>query len=157
MEPSTTCRIVVADHPTLERLITQFLDALGAEPRYFGPSASSNPKPFPSLLRTLAAVDGFRLAAVHDDHIVGLARISPDGELHIAVAKAHRGRGVGTLLGRAALERAIDLDFSRIVMRSSKRSRAARRVGTSMGCVVVERERGRTDLIAHLPSGRRSA
>ena len=50
--------------------------------------------------------------------------------------------------------------YRRIVLRSTRRSRAARRVGEQLGCVVVERSHGRTDMIldpATIRSGRRSA
>ncbi|HUF98947.1 MAG TPA: GNAT family N-acetyltransferase, partial [Ilumatobacter sp.] len=156
-EPDQPCRIVAADHPALDRDVDAFFGVLNAERRYFGPTASANPKPFPSLLRALMERDGFRLAAIECGHVVGLVRIDQHGEMHIAVLADFRGLGIGTLLGKAALDRAIALDYSRVVMRTTRRSKAARRAGEAMGCVVVENARGRTDLIAHLPNGLRSA
>ncbi len=155
--PAATIQVVGADHPSLDREVDAFLTRLGAEPRYFGPSASANPKPFPSLIRALGERDGFRMAAVDGGRVIGLVRIDASGQAHLAVAVDRRGVGVGTLLGRAAVDRAIQLGYTRIVLRSSRRSRAARRVGESLGCVVVEHGRGRTDLIVDLHTSRRSA
>ena len=161
LEPHS-CKITVlaADHPSLSRELDRFLADLRSEHRYFGPSASANPKPFPSLIDALGGGDGFRLAAVEQGRIIGVARVDADGQLFLAVVCDRRGTGVGTILGRAALERASALEYRRIVLRSTRRSRAARRVGEQLGCVVVERSRGRTDMIldpATIRSGRRSA
>mgnify|MGYP000938174778 CR=1 FL=1 len=150
-------RIVAVDHPSLDREVARFLAELEAEPRYFGPSAATNPKPFPSLRAQLGQRGGVRLAAVECGRIVGLVRIDEHGAAHMAVVADRRGLGVGTLLGQAALERAIADGFSRIVLRTTRRSRAARRVGEALGCVVVEQDRGRTDLIVDLNARRRSA
>ena len=147
-------RIVAADHPTYERDIAQFLAELRAERRFFGPTASANPKPFPSLIVGLEGRGGFRTAAVECGRFVGLARVDGAGELLIAVSESRRGIGIGTMLGRAATERAADLHYGRIVLRSTRRSRAARRVGEQLGCLVVEHARGRTDLL--IPVGRQA-
>lgn len=154
---SASIQIVAADHPSLDRDVEAFLARLADEPRFFGPTAAANPKPFPSLIRALADRSGFRLAAVECGRVIGLVRIDGSGRAHLAVAPDRRAAGVGTLLGRAALDRAIQLGYTRIVLRSSRRSRAARRVGQSLGCIVVEQGRGRTDLIVDLHTSRRSA
>lgn len=145
--------VVAADHPSLDRDVDRFVGALRAEPRFFGPSAAANPKPFPSLIAGLQAGDGFRLAAVDDGEIIGLARVAADGELLIAVRADRRAAGIGTVLGRAAVSRACDLGYGRIVIRASRRSRAVRRIGDQLGCVVVHRELGRTDLILDVQRG----
>ena len=155
--PVVPCHIVAADHPSLERDVEEFLCHLSKERRFFGPSASSNPKPFPSLIRALSERGGFRLAAIECGRVIGLVRVDQVSELHIAVAVEHRGLGIGTALGQAALDRAMVLEYTRVVMRTTRRSKAARRAGEAMGCTVVENVRGRTDLIALLPTGLRSA
>jgi GNAT superfamily N-acetyltransferase len=155
--PTASIQIVAADHPSLDRDVVTFLSRLADERRFFGPTAAANPKPFPSLIRALAERDGFRLAAVECGRVIGLVRIDPAGLAHLAVAPDRRGTGVGTLLGRAALDRAIQLGYTRIVLRSTRRSRAARRVGESLGCIVVDQDHGRTDLIVDLHTSRRSA
>lgn len=157
MPPQGGIRIVAADHPVLDRDVDTFLARLADEPRFFGPTAAANPKPFPSLIRALAERDGFRLAATECGRMIGLVRVDPSGNAFLAVAPDRRGTGVGTTLGRAALDRAIQLGYTRITLRSSRRSRAARRVGQALGCVVVEQGRGRTDLIVDLSRFRRSA
>ena len=144
------CRIVAADHPALDRDVDAFVDALRHEPRYFGPSARTNPKPFPSLVDALSERGGFRLAATEGAAVVGLVRVADDGNVAIAVRADRRGTGVGTELGQAALRRSIELGYRRLTLRSSRRSRAARRVGESLGCTVVHLDRGRTDLIVDL-------
>jgi GNAT superfamily N-acetyltransferase len=154
----TSWVILDAEHPTLDAAQERFYETLRAERRYFGPSAATNPKPFPSLIDALSRRDGIRLAAVEQGRLVGLARVAIDGELFIAIVDDRRGSGVGTALGRAALERAADCGYRRIVMRSTQRSRAARRVGELLGCTVVEHGRGRTDMVLYPAAGhRRSA
>ena len=135
--------IVAADHPSLDRDVESFLEQLPLERT--------------SLSLAVSERGGFRLAVIECGRVVGLARIDGVGELHLAVATEHRGLGIGTMLGRAALERAIALEYSRVSLRTTRRSRAARQVGESLGCIVVENARGRTDMIAHLPTRLRSA
>lgn len=149
--------IAAVDHPSLSGDIAGFLDRLQAEHRYFGPSARSNPKPSRSLIASLHESDGFRLAAVECGKIVGLARVDASGELFMAVAAEHRGRGIGSALGREVARRARQLDYTRVVLRSTRRSRAARRIGEELGCIVVEGHHGRTDLIIDLPPTVRTA
>jgi GNAT superfamily N-acetyltransferase len=139
--------IISVDHPSFGGEIDRFLDVLRSEPRYFGPSAKANPKPFPSLIEALRGRGGFRIAAVDQGRIVGLARVDGAGELFLAVVADRRGAGIGAAIGRACLERAAGLHYHRIVMRSTRRSRAARRVAEQLGCLVVDHRHGRTDLI----------
>jgi GNAT superfamily N-acetyltransferase len=152
-----TIRIAAADHPSLHGEIAAFVDRLGAEQRWFGPTAKRNPKPTRSLLDALLGRGGFRVAATDGDRIVGLARVDGAGELFLAVDVEHRGLGIGTALGRAAAERARDLFYSRLVIRSSRRSRAVRRVGEGLGCLVVDGRQGRIELILDLAAGERTA
>ena len=98
--------LVDAQHPSLGAELDRFFDALHDEPRYFGPSASANPKPFRSLIESLRALDGVRMAAIECGRAVGVARVDTSGELFIAIVDDRRGTGVGTLLGRAVVDRA---------------------------------------------------
>lgn len=152
-----TIRIAAADHPSLHGQIDAFVDRLRAEQRYFGPTAKRNPKPTRSLLDALQGRGGFRMAAGGGDRIVGLARVDGAGELFLAVDNEHRGLGIGTELGRAAAVRARDLHYARLVIRSTVRSRALRRVGEDLGCVVVDLGRGRVELILDLADVERTA
>ena len=68
----------------------------------------------------------------------------------MVVARDHRGRGVGRALAAAVVERSRALGYTRLVMRSSRRSRAALTMGASMGFTVVDLGRGRVDLILDL-------
>lgn len=149
--------VVAADHPSLAGDIDAFLDRVQLEQRYFGPTARSNPKPFRSLMASLRERGGFRMAAIECGRIVGLARVDAAGELFLVVGAEHRGRGIGTALGGAMAARASDLQFTRLVLRTSRRSLAARRVGEELGAVVLDRGRGRTELILDLLPGARSA
>jgi GNAT superfamily N-acetyltransferase len=142
--------IAAADHPSLDGDVDTFLRRLGAEPRFFGPSARSNPKPSRSLIASLSGRGGFKLAAVECGRIVGLARVDGAGELFMAVDAEHRARGIGSALGRSVAVRARQLHYTRIVMRSTQRSRAARRIGEELGCVVVDGHHGRTEFIIDL-------
>lgn len=147
--------IVAADHPSLVGDIDLFLEGLRREQRFFGPTARSSPKPFSSLIGALGQRGGFRMAAVECGRIVGLARVDGCGEMFLAVGAEHRGRGIGTTLGGAMAARARDLHYTRLVLRSSRRSRAARRIGEQLGAVVVDLDRGRTEFVLDLaPSGR---
>ena len=149
--------IVAADHPSLAGDIERFLTMLHAEQRYFGPRARANPKPSRSLIATLRERGGFRMAVMVGGEIVGVARVDGAGELSMAIASGHRGRGLGTELGRAVTLRARDLDFTRLVMRSTRRSRAARRVAEELGCIIIDGRHGRTELIIDLLPVERTA
>lgn len=144
--------IVAVDHPSLGGDVDRFLAELRAEPRYFGPSAKANPKPFPSLIEALRERGGFRLAAVEEGRVVGMCRVDGAGELHVAVVVDRRGGGVGQVLARAALQRAADLHYPVVTARSTRRSRAMVRLCEQFGCTVIELDRGRTELILH-PAG----
>jgi GNAT superfamily N-acetyltransferase len=140
-------QVVDALNPSLDDELERFFDDLHGEPRYFGPSASSNPKPFRSLVNALRRREGLRLAAVECGRVVGVARVDGAGELFIAVIADRRGAGIGTTLGHAAVQRAACLGQRRVVLKTSRRHRAARRVGEQLGGTIVERERGRADFV----------
>ncbi len=152
-----TIRIAAADHPSLFGEIEGFIERLRTEERYFGPTASRNPKPTRSLLAALQGRGGVRMAALDDDRIVGLVRVDGSGELFLAVDGEHRGSGIGTELGRAAAVRARDLYYTRLVIRSTQRSRAVRRVGEELGCLVVDGRRGRIELLIDLADAEQTA
>jgi GNAT superfamily N-acetyltransferase len=159
METTDLSGILVVDalHPSLDDELDRFFDELHDEPRYFGPSASTNPKPFRSLVDALRRGDGFRLAALECGRVVGVARVDGAGELFIAVTADRRGAGIGTSLGHAAVQRAACLGHRRVVLRTSRRHRAARRVGEQLGGTIVERGRGRAEFVVEPSrSGRHS-
>ncbi len=69
-------RITPADHPSLDAGVERFADEVKAEPRYFGRPDGTGPKPFPSLIaRVCSRESGFRIAALHEGRVVGLARV----------------------------------------------------------------------------------
>lgn len=143
--------IAAADHPSLDETVADLLAELRAEPRYFGPSARSNPKPFPSLIDGLSQHGAFRLAAVARDRVVGLARVAEDGDVLVAVARGRRNRGIGSALLAATMHRGEQVGFTRLVLRTSHRSEAIRRAADHVGAIAVDQGRGRLDLI--LPIG----
>ena len=150
-DESSPLFIVAADHPSLDGDVARFAAALRAETRYFGPAAASNPKPFPSLVERLCSREsGFRIAAKREADVIGMAGVDDRGHVLIAVAEPERGRGVGTALARAVVHRARSVGYTRLVLRSSRRSRAAIALGTAMGFAVVDHGRGRIDLILDL-------
>lgn len=150
MSVAPDIHIVASDHPSLDKDVERFLDDLRAQPRYFGPSAAANPKPFPSLIAALAEREGFRLAAVECGRIIALGRLDGAGEIHIAVTADRRGLGVGTAVGRAIIARARELGYGLVTMRTTRRSRAVRGVAEQLGGVMVELDRGRIDVILDL-------
>ena len=144
-------RITPADHPSLDGGVERFADEIKAEPRYFGRLDGTGPKPFPSLIaRVCSRESGFRIAALHEGRVVGLARVDDAGEVFVVVVADARGRGVGLALARALIDRARMDGCRRLVLRSSRRSRAAVALAESMGFVVVDLGRGRIDLILDL-------
>src|SRR3954453_10802786 len=140
-------QVVDAMHPSLDVELDRFFEELRDERRYFGPSASDNPKPFRSLVESLRGGDGIKLAAMKRGRVVGVARVDAGGELLIAVTADRRGNGIGTTLGHAAVQRAACLGHRRVVLRTSRRHRAARRVGEHLGGTQVHRTRGKTEFV----------
>ena len=67
--------VIDALHPSLDDELDRFFDELRDERRYFGPSASDNPKPFRSLVEALRRRDGITLAALECGRVVGVARV----------------------------------------------------------------------------------
>ena len=139
--------VVDALQPSLDDELDRFFDELHDEPRYFGPSASENPKPFRSLVEALRRRDGIKLAAMECGRVVGVARVDSGGELLIAVTADRRGIGIGSTLGHAAVQRAAFLGQRRVVLRTSRRHRAARRVGERLGGTQVNSTKGKTEFI----------
>ena len=148
--------VVSADHPSVDDEVARFAATLRAEPRWFGPSAVANPKPPRSLVdRLCRSGDGLRVAAIEDGEVVGLARVDAAGEVLIAVIPGRRGSGIGTALGAELVRRARLAGCTRLVLRSSRRSRAVGALGRAMGFTTVDVGRGRIDLILDLvPAGR---
>jgi len=157
MERPTGIHIVAADHPSLAGDIDVFLDRVEREQRWFGPSGRTNAKPFRSLIEAVRARGGFRMAAIECGRIVGLARVDGAGELFLVVGAEHRGRGIGSTLGRAVAVRAHDLRYTRLVLRTTRRGLAARRIGEQLGAISVDLGRGRTELILDLERLARTA
>lgn len=138
--------IAAADHPSLGDGVADFVAGLRSEQRYFGPSARGNPKPFPSLIGALERTDGFRLAAVGADRVIGAVRVDDADEVFVAVAMGLRGRGIGTSLLSAAIAHAPP-GRQRLVIRASRRSIAIRRAADRVGAVAMDVGRGRVELI----------
>lgn len=157
MEASAGIRFVAADHPSLDADVDAFLDRLQLEQRWFGPSARSRPGPFHSSTESLRAGGGFRLAAIECGRIVGLARVDGAGELFLAVGAEHRERGIGTALGHAMVTRARELHYPRLVLRTTRRSRAARCIAGRLGAAAHGLGRGRVEFVLELVGGERTA
>ena len=155
--PLSELVVVSVDHPCLDRDVERFLDDLRSEPRYFGPTARTNPKPFPSLVGLLQRRTGIRLGVVECGRLIGLGRVDRAGQVFLAIAADRRGQGVGSTLVRSVIERAIAHGYSRLTIRTTERSRVVQRIGNSLGCTVVSYEHGRIDLIIDLANRARSA
>ena len=144
-------RIIAADHPSLDAGIEQFADEVKAEPRCFGRFVGTGPKPFPSVVaRVCSRESGFRIAALHEGRVVGLARVDDRGEVLLVVVAAARGRGVGLALARALVDRARADGVARLVLRSSRRSRAAVALAESVDFVGADAGLGQVELILDL-------
>ncbi len=150
--------IVDADHPSIDGAIDHFLTELSAERRFLGPSGSADPTSHRSLVDALTdAAGGFRSASIVDGRVIALARVDRHGDLRVAVTAHHRGQGVGIHLVRHVVERARARGTSRLCLRSSRRSPASLALATRMGCMVVDRGRGRLDLVLDFSPITRSA
>ena len=149
--------VAAADHPSLDEGVADFLTSLRCEPRYFGPTARTSPKPFPSLVDSLGQRGAFRFAAVGYDRVVGLVKIDHDGDVVVAVDRGRRRRGIGSHLLETATVHAEMFGFSRLVLRTTHRSEAVRRTADRVGAIAVDQGRGRLDLILQARSTRASA
>lgn len=151
--------MVAAAHPSLTAAqFERFEAAVRSEARYFGPrAAAEGPKPTLALLRKVLQGAGTTFVAMSAAEIVGMARLddTPVGaELWIVVLHRWRGRGVGIELARTVIDHGTRLGYSRIVLHSSHRSRAALALGKKLGLHVVDMGRGRVDLVAStIPQG----
>ena len=137
-------RITPADHPSLDGGVERFADEIKAEPRYFGRPDGTGPKPFPSLDRAgvLARVRlpvrgpprGTRRGSRPCRRRTGRSSWSssplPGGEESGSRSHARWSNVPGSD------------GCTRLVLRSSRRSRAAVALAESMGFVVVDVGRG---------------
>lgn len=147
--------IVALDHPSLIEAIDQFAGELHNEQRFFGSSAAS--APFPSLINQVTSSGGMRLGMMIDGRIVAMARVEASGDTSIAVVADWRGRGIGRALLASTVRRASQMGLSRLVVRSSQRSRSVAALGRSVGAVTVDQGRGRVDLIFPIDRATRTA
>lgn len=143
--------IVAIDHPSLMHLVDPFIDELRQESRGFGRIDAANPKPFPSLVRRVTDRDRIRFGTMTDDGLAGMASLSRDGEISLAIAAPHRNLGHGTKLLVHVVQVAERAGFGRVHMISSRRSRPVTRLADRFGWTVVDSSRGRLDLILDLP------
>jgi GNAT superfamily N-acetyltransferase len=150
--------LVAADHPSLEGAILDFAARLRAERRWFGPGAAANPKPSASLVDRLGRTgDGPGAAAVLDGVVVAVCRIDRAGIVSIAVDPAHRGLGIGAGLLRRTIDRAQRDGIDRLVLRTSRRSRAAHRLAAQLGFERRDGERGAVEFVLDRRDVARSA
>lgn len=147
--------IVALDHPSLTDTVDAFADELRAERRFFG--QQSAPAPFPSLINRLTSSGGMRLGAMTDGRLVAMARVEATGDATIAVVADRRGQGIGRELLSETVRRAGEAGHSRLVLRSSRRSRSVAALGTSIGATIIDQGRGRVDLIFALDATARTA
>ncbi len=151
-------QLVAADHPSLDGALADFADRLRAERRWFGPGAVSNPKPSPSLVdRLCRRSEGFASAAMLDGTVVGVCRVDRHGDVAIAVDPSHRGVGIGGALLHLTVHRAPRYELDRLVLRTSRRSRAAHRLAAGLGFERWDGERGTVELVLDLRDVARSA
>lgn len=146
--------VVAINHPSLISLVQPFVDELRQESRRFGGADAANPKPFPSLVRSVVDPTRHRFGVMTDVGLVGMASLSGDGEISIAVAKPHRGVGHGTLLLASMIGVAERAEFARLSMTSNRGSRPIERLGDRLGWTVTSARSGTIELILDLPRRR---
>lgn len=143
--------IVAVDHPSLISLVRPFVTELRNESRRFGRVDAANPKPFPSLVRRIVDPSRTRFGVMTEHGLVAMASLADDGEISMAVAAEHRGKGHGTKLLVHVIQVAEQAEFGRVFMTSSRRCRPISRLGSRLGWTAVDITPGRLDLFLDLP------
>ena len=128
--------VVAADHPSLDGALEAFVASLATDPCTTSRRRSMRHRAVREVARP---TDGFRLAAVEGDRVVGLARVGADGDVVVVVAADRRGSGIGTVLIGEVVERARRYGFGSLHLRRSRRSARADEVARRHGAVVVRR------------------
>ena len=147
--------VVALDHPSVIDAVEAFALELRSEQRYFGPRAS--PVPFPSLINRVTSAGGSRLGVMVDGRLIAMSRVESTGDTSIAVVTDWRGRGVGRMLMAATVQRAGQHGLGRIVLRSTRRSKAVQALGAAVGACTIDQGLGRVDLIFPTPERARTA
>ena len=142
--------VVAIDHPSLQLMVGPFVERLRGESRRFDRRSASNPKPFPSLVRKVSDNTRHRFGVVENGALIGMASLSRDGEVAMAVAAHRRGRGIGTMLLDHVVRRAQLIGLRRLVMESSRRSKPVAALGGRFGWTAYELGRGRVELVLDL-------
>lgn len=142
--------VVAIDHPSLQLLVTPFVDELRSETRRFDRRGRANPKPFPSLVAKVTDVERRRFGVIEHERLVGMASLSRDGEVAVAIAAPHRGRGLGSMLLTHVAGRAVALGYRRLMMESSRRSKPVAALAVRQGWDSFELGLGRVELVLDL-------
>ena len=143
--------VVAIDHPSLHHLVAPFVEVLRSEPRRFGRDGACNPKPFPSLVRKVTDASRRRFGTMLDGDLTGMASLSSDGQVALAIAAPYRGKGLGTLLLEHVALTAERDGYSRLIMESTRRSQPVAQLGERFGWTACEQERGRVELMLRFP------
>ena len=146
--------VVAIDHPSLHRLVEPFVETLRAESRRFDRGSASNPKPFPSVVRKVTDPRSLRFGVMQDGRLLGMGALSSHGEVTMAMAEPHRGKGFGTMLFAHIVETAEKRQYGRLTMESNQRSAPITALGERFGWSAFEAGRGRLELILELPRRR---
>lgn len=144
--------VVAIAHPSLSCLVAPFVDTLRNETRRFDRAGIGNPKPFPSLIRKVTDPHRRQFGVMTGGELVGMASLAADGEVAIAIASTHRGRGFGTgLLQHLAVTAERD-GYTRLLMESSRRSRPIAQLGDKFGWTSFDLPHGRVEMTLQLPT-----
>jgi GNAT superfamily N-acetyltransferase len=147
--PSDQLMIIGADHPSLHEALEEFDAAIG-ELHCLDPAPFRAPTSDPQFRRSTSlseSFSGFRFAAMLNGRIIAAAKVDENGDLSIAVLPAFRGQGVATQLSVACVARARLHGYHRLTMRSSHRSQRAREVSVAERVLLLDRGKGRIDLM----------
>ena len=144
--------VVAADHPSLDGAVQAFVDAL--EPTTCPPGGEGHRRRAAHWDAGRAG-DGFRVAAIEDTRIVGLAQVDAAGVLDVVVASDRRDLGIGTALVGQVVARARQSGYDRLVLPGSRRSRRVVEFARQHRSVLVRHRDRRLELVLHLsPLGR---
>lgn len=143
--------VVAADHPCLDGAVEAFVGSLGDNGCTATRRRSARNRAATEIGRP---TDGFRLAAIEGDRVVGLARVGADGDVLVVVAPDRRTLGIGTALMSRVVDRARRLGYDSLTLRGRRHGARADEVARHHGAVLVRHRRYLVVMLAGAPVDR---
>lgn len=142
--------VVAMDHPSLQHLVPRFVELLSRESRRFDNEGIGDPNPSPSLVRKATDPQRRRFGAMAAGELIGVASLSPAGDVAVSIAPQHRGRDVGSRLLEHLATIAERDGHTELVMESTRRSRPMAVFGERFDWTTRDLGHGELELILRL-------